>query len=93
MMAIASLFSDARLKENVEELTGCLDMLNAIAPKTYNFKEQDPDVRLAGVMAQDVEKVFPEAVIDVSGVKKVDLYALIAMLIGAVRELRKKIHG
>ena len=91
--AIASMFSDERLKENVEELTGCLDMLNAIAPKTYNFKEQDPDVRLAGVMAQDVEKVFPEAVIDVSGVKKVDLYALIAMLIGAVRELRKKIHG
>jgi hypothetical protein len=38
-------------------------------------------------MAQDVEKVMPDAVIEIDGVKHVDTYAIQALIVGAINEL------
>ncbi len=41
-----------------------------------------------GVIAQEVQKVFPEAVVESSGVLYVNYYALIAPIIEALKELK-----
>jgi hypothetical protein len=60
-------FSDVRLKENIERI-GTHD--TGIGLYKYNFKG-DPKPQI-GVLAQELEKVKPEAVHDVGGVKMVD---------------------
>ncbi|KXK51995.1 MAG: Pectinesterase [Chlorobi bacterium OLB7] len=62
-----SSVSDARLKENVEPLTGMLDKVAQLAPKSYTFKTDIAGMNLptgtqVGFIAQEVEKVFPELV-------------------------------
>lgn len=44
-----------------------------------------------GVIAQEVQKVFPEAVIESNGVLYVNYYSLIAPIIEALKEL--KLHN
>lgn len=54
---IASLFSDARLKENIEQV----GEQNGFPIYEFNYKNI-PEVRYRGVMAQDVLEIMPEAV-------------------------------
>jgi len=64
---LASLVSDRRAKENISQV-GELD--NGLPVYVFNYKgDQTPQI---GVMAQDVEKVNEDAVIEVDGVKMVN---------------------
>lgn len=60
--------SDATLKQNIEPLNGCLDVVEQLAPKSYEFAAQDhPEMNLptgyqAGVLAQDLQQVLPHLV-------------------------------
>jgi hypothetical protein len=60
--------SDAGLKQNIEPLDGCLDVVQQLAPKSYEFAVQDhPEMNLpagyqAGVLAQDLQQVLPHLV-------------------------------
>lgn len=65
--AIAGLFSDVRLKENIE-LVG---EENGFPIYKFNYINI-PEKTYTGVMAQDVEKIRPEAVIESEGYKKVN---------------------
>ena len=87
MSALGSL-SDERLKENIVPIENCLAKIQALTTYTYNFKGTDES--RVGLIAQEVEKVLPEAVIEVDGYKAVDLYAILSLLVGAVRELTEK---
>ena len=53
--------SDERLKENIEDVTGCLDKVMALKPSSYTLKENNLDVPY-GFIAQNVETVLPEFV-------------------------------
>ncbi|MCS3725507.1 tail fiber domain-containing protein [Bradyrhizobium betae] len=64
--AALSIFSDERLKEFIEPVGELYDGTNVYR---YNYKG-DPVPRI-GVMAQEVEKVNPDAVIDIGGFKAV----------------------
>jgi hypothetical protein len=56
-----SAFSDARYKENWQPLrVGFIDRLTKVQYGTYNFK--DTKKRFAGVSAQDLKKLLPEAI-------------------------------
>lgn len=66
-MGIFSLFSDERLKENIKFLgVG----KNGHRMYEYNYKP-DPETKYVGYMAQEVEKVEPDMVIDI-GLKMID---------------------
>ncbi len=60
--------SDATLKQNIQPLVGCLDVVGAFAPKSFEFAVQDhPEMNLpegfqAGIMAQDLQQVLPHLV-------------------------------
>lgn len=65
--ALGSIFSDRRLKEDIRKVGETDSGLNVY---TYRYKGQ-AKVHM-GVMAQEVEKVYPDAVTEVEGVKMVD---------------------
>ena len=53
--------SDERLKENIKDVTGCLDKVMALKPSSYTLKQNNLDVPY-GFIAQNVETVLPEFV-------------------------------
>jgi hypothetical protein len=84
--------SDIRLKDNVEPIADTLDKIDVLRGVEFdwNEKSRSPGTHAIGVIAQDVEQVFPTAVITDpdSGYKKVDYAVLVAPLIEAVKALR-----
>ena len=55
--------SDERLKTNINIAKfNALDIINNIAVKTFNFKSNPNDSLIRGFVAQDVYKLYPEAV-------------------------------
>lgn len=53
--------SDYRLKENVVEMTGALDRVDALKPSRFNFIA-DPEKTVDGFLAHEVQDIVPEAV-------------------------------
>ena len=53
--------SDYRLKENVVEMTGALDRVDALKPSRFNFIA-DPEKTVDGFIAHEVAEVVPEAI-------------------------------
>jgi hypothetical protein len=91
--------SDKRLKEHIETIEDPLETLEGIQGITFNFKEDasrtdlDPHRRRVGVLAQDVEKVLPEAVSKgPDGYLAVDYTALVPVLLEAVKEQQSQIE-
>lgn len=82
--------SDANLKENVEVIEGAIDKIVSISGITFNWKESK-EVS-AGVLAQEVEKVFPEVVKNTNDFKTVNYNGLIGLLIEAIKEQQVQIE-
>lgn len=83
--------SDATLKKNIRPIKG-LDIVKRLNGVLFAWKDSGKES--AGVVAQDVEKILPEAVIaDSEGIKSVDYDALIAPLIEAVKEQQVQIDA
>jgi hypothetical protein len=78
--------SDERLKENIEPLHNSLDKIRELKGYTFNWKEGGKaDV---GIIAQEVETIFPQLVTTGdNGMKSVAYGNLVAPLIEAVKEL------
>ena len=60
--------SDRRIKENIQRV-GTLN--NGLPVYIFNFKKDPDGIPQIGLMAQDVEKMFPEAVVEIDGIKHV----------------------
>lgn len=89
--AVAYLYSsDRRLKTDITDLSGGLAKLDALHPVNFRFiKDGDNGRQHIGLIAQDVQKVYPQAVrSDGAGMLSVDYPALIAPTIQAVKELK-----
>ena len=88
-----SVFSDARLKENVHTLGGSLDTLDALRPVTFNYKNKDHfsyiEGTVPGFIAQEVERVIPEWVEQGNdGYLYLNPVGYEAMVVDAIQELR-----
>jgi hypothetical protein len=82
--------SDARLKENLTPLTDALDKVHALTG--YNYNRIGSDVLHMGVVAQEVQKVAPELVLeDSEGTLSVSYQNMVALLIEAIKEQSIKI--
>lgn len=92
--------SDARLKTNVVEIGDSLEKISRLRGVTFDWRtdvaqptrhERLQDI---GVIAQEVEKVFPEAVTTGhDGFKEVAYAKLVAPLIEAVKSLYHRLSG
>lgn len=80
--------SDLRLKDNIETLGRTLSELSKLDGKSYERN----GVKQIGLLAQDVQTVYPELVVeDADGMLAVDYQALVPVLINAVKEQEDKI--
>ncbi len=81
--------SDARLKKDIQPLTHALDAILQLQGKTYRWKEDTTfaNKKDIGLVAQEVEKVFPELVAEnEQGYKGIAYSKLTAVLIEAMKE-------
>jgi hypothetical protein len=95
--------SDINLKQNIEDATPKLEDLNALRVVNYELKSQ-PGVKLIGLIAQEVEQVFPGLVDESPDIdpetheptgevtKSVKYSVLVPMLVKAVQELTARIE-
>ncbi len=91
MAGTLSQSSDFRLKEKVSNIESALDKINKINGVSYFWKDKSNPDKQIGVIAQDVEKVFPELVtIQKDGMRSVNYNGLIAPTIEAIKELKSQ---
>jgi hypothetical protein len=83
--------SDARLKANIISLGSTLSKLLQIDGKSYTMKKDESEKQKIGLLAQDIEKVFPELVSESHGVKSVNYQGLVPVLINALKEQQSEI--
>ena len=85
----SGMSSDIRLKHDIQKLEDVLGKLSMI--QGYSFLMNNGGQKRYGVIAQEVEKVFPELVnADEKGMKNVDYIGLIGPLVSAVNSLREE---
>ena len=86
--------SDERLKENIEPIENALEKIQTINGVSFNMIDI-PEQKELGVIAQDVQKVFPEAVSFIDNEQEylgVSYPMLIPALIEAIKEQQKQIE-
>jgi len=95
--------SDIAFKENVHEIEGALNIVSVVGGKTFDWKDEYLSNRGGedgyfvrkndfGVIAQDVQSVFPLAVrTKPNGTLAVDYEKLCAVAFAAINELKKEI--
>jgi len=90
--------SDVRLKDNIQVIKGSLDKIDGIRGVEFDWNDKSPgwaqerghDI---GVIAQEVQKVVPEIVVErKNGYLGVDYKRLVPLLIESVKELRQEVN-
>jgi hypothetical protein len=85
--------SDRRLKKNIQPLNGALENLLKLHGRTYEWNEPEKHGNLTGIqmglIAQEVENVFPEWIgTDSDGYKTLSIRGFEALTVEALRELK-----
>ena len=85
--------SDSRLKDNVSVIGSALDKIDQIGGYEFDWNsDSEHSGHDIGVIAQEIEKVLPEVVVDRSnGYKAVRYDKIVALLIQAVKEQQLQI--
>jgi cell division protein ZapA (FtsZ GTPase activity inhibitor) len=84
--------SDARLKSNIISLGSTLAKVLAIDGKSYTMNRDKNKKTNIGVLAQDVQKVFPELVSESNDILSVNYQGLIPVLINAIKEQQQELN-
>ncbi|MGD9697599.1 tail fiber domain-containing protein [Acinetobacter sp.] len=94
---IYAYYSDLRLKNVTGNISGALDKITSLNGINFIWNEKHPNEDMIGkksigLIAQDVEKVFPEAVGEKDGYKMVQYEKLVPVLVEAIKELKAEIE-
>lgn len=91
------LFLRYPFQEKIRPFASVLDKFLRLQPVSYDWRADEypeyrfGDTRTSGLIAQEVEKVFPEMVsIDAKGYKQVDYSQLPLLMLEAIRELKEE---
>lgn len=83
-------YSDRKTKANIKEISNSLEKLKTLT--AYEYLMIISNQESMGFFADDVEKVFPSAVItDDKGIKQVAYIQLIAPIVNAIKDLDERI--
>lgn len=84
--------SDIRYKKDINTIPNALDKITKLRGVNFKWKDRNDNGLQMGVIAQDVEKVFPELVsTNEDGYKSVAYSNLVGALIEAIKEQQKQI--
>ncbi|MEA1954639.1 MAG: tail fiber domain-containing protein [Campylobacterota bacterium] len=93
-----SVSSDRRLKDIGKSYANGLETVNTIEPIYYNYKKDNPlklpsEETYVGVIAQEVQKVIPDAVTEnENGYLTVNNDPIIWAMLNAIKELSKEVN-
>lgn len=83
--------SDLELKQNIKPIVNSAEILNKINPVIFEWKQNGK--KSYGMIAQEMEKVLPELVLQQeNGYKSIAYIQLIALLIDAVNNLNEEVE-
>ena len=87
--------SDARLKDNIQPIDDPLAKVLSISGNTFDWNEKSNKTgHDVGLIAQEIEKVLPEAVVERdNGYLAVDYHKLVPLLVEAIKELSAKVEN
>ena len=92
-----TISSDRKLKDNIKVIPNALDKVQALNGVSFDWKKTGE--RSAGVIAQEVQEVLPEAVKEVVSLGgegeshlTVNYHALTSILIESIKELKAEIE-
>ena len=92
---VAFYSSDIRLKDNIIRIDNALEKVESIGGYTFEWNEishKETGLKDIGVIAQEIESVLPELVIDrASGYKAVNYEKITPLLIEAIKELSAEV--
>ena len=86
--------SDIKLKENVEVISNALEKIKELKGVNFNYKKDGK--RSTGLIAQDLQKVLPEAVYTTNDIETkeehlaINYGLVIGLLVEAIKELESK---
>jgi len=81
--------SDARLKSDIAPIAGALAKVQALTGVTFTMAGSD--TRQMGLIAQDVQAVAPEAVVETEGVLRLAYGNLVGLLVEAIKDLAQEV--
>jgi hypothetical protein len=85
--------SDIRLKKNIKEMESVLENIKKIRVVRFNYKNYQPKKQQIGIIAQELEKYYPEFIFtDKKGYKLIFYDKLTTILIKAIQELSLKVE-
>jgi predicted acyltransferase (DUF342 family) len=84
--------SDRRIKTNINPIYNCLEKIDTISGYRYNRIDLN-DEKHIGLIAQEVEELFPELVTETNNIKGINYQGFIAVLLNCIKELNKKIEN
>ena len=86
------MLSDKNMKENIKELPKSLDKIDNINAYKYNLKDSNRmDI---GLIAQEVEKEYPELVsTNLDGIKSVNYMQFSVVLLNCIKELKNEVNN
>jgi hypothetical protein len=106
--------SDRKLKSDIKPFVNAMDKIMSLKPSTYMYRSKEfkdmnlPEGKQVGLIAQELEEVFPEFIMNMSEVKKtndrgettvispefksVSYTSLITVLIAGLQEQQKQIE-
>jgi hypothetical protein len=88
--------SDARFKKDIEPLGAVLPGVMSLRPKTYRFTDRDSDRQYTGLLAQELEAVFPQFVHyggDDQKTYSVDYGSMSVIALKAIQEQQARIES
>jgi hypothetical protein len=87
--------SDARLKEDVEEIPTAIEQVTQLRPVSFHWTADADDparTRHLGLIAQEVQKILPDAVLESGrGHLSINFTAIVSLLVKAVQEQQAKL--
>jgi hypothetical protein len=85
-------YSDISLKENIRPLENSLEKVNKLRGVQYDRLDTNSKDEI-GVIAQEIEEVYPEFVHEgEDGIKSVNYSKMVAVLIESIKELTAKVE-
>ena len=89
-----TITSDANLKSNIKTVGNALSLVESLRGVEYTLNTDTFGRKRTGLIAQEVELILPDAVVDSpDGYKTVSYTDLTGILIEAIKELSQKVKN
>ena len=89
-----SVTSDKNHKDNIKDIDKeCIEKMAFVNPKQFTFKEDSKGKLRYGFIAQELEEVFPNLVMEVdnNGTKGVNYLEIIPLLLLKIQDLQNQV--